>query len=46
MVAALIFLVCLVYGLALAQDLQLPTLKEGVEFIFAPVTHYLENMFD
>jgi TctA family transporter len=46
MVAALIFLISLVYGLALAQDWQLPTLKEGVELIFAPVTHYLESIFD
>ncbi|HCF49354.1 MAG TPA: hypothetical protein DER60_03675 [Syntrophomonas sp.] len=44
-VTAGLLLISLVYGIAFMQDWQLPTLKEGVEIMFTPVTHYLEGLF-
>lgn len=35
----------LIYDLALLQDWQIPTLKEGAELIFIPVTRFAEALF-
>ena len=43
-VGGLLF-ISMVYNISLIQDWQLPTIKDGVEVVFAPVTAYLEGLF-
>ncbi len=40
-----LLLISMVYNISLIQDWQLPTIKDGMELVFAPVTTYLEGLF-
>ncbi|MGI6434758.1 MAG: hypothetical protein ACOX0F_05285 [Syntrophomonadaceae bacterium] len=40
-----LLIVSMIYGIAYIQNWQLPTLKQGVEVVFKPVTVYLEGLF-
>lgn len=44
-VVGILLLVSLVYNISLILDWNLPTLKDGVEFAFAPVTSFMEGLF-
>lgn len=43
-VVSLLWSVTLIYALALQQDWQIPTLKEGAELVFIPVTRFAEAL--
>lgn len=43
-VVGVLLLVSLVYNISLILDWNLPTLKDGVEVVFAPVTTFVEGL--
>ena len=46
LVVGVLLLISLVYDISLILDLNLPTLKDGMELAFTPVTNYLEGIFN